>query len=202
MPHETFFNLPSDKRQHIENILLETFYHQSLSQVKVSDIVSKMEMSRGAFYKYFVDLEDANRYMISQSARQVHIEIMRHIRDSEEDLFQGINHFLLEMTLKNPEDLERMALTFLTKSDHLLISKRRKTVAESTMFQAWFDILAKNQLWIDNEAEAISFLYFIMALVIQAWNDYIANDWRSEQLIEDLSFKVKWLKEGLNQKKK
>ena len=56
--------------------------------------------------------------------------------------------------------------------------------------------------WIDNEAEAISFLYFIMALVIQAWNDYIANDWSSEQLIEDLSFKVKWLKEGLNQKKK
>lgn len=159
-------------------------------------------MSRGAFYKYFVDLEDANRYMISQSARQVHIEIMRHIRDSEEDLFQGINHFLLEMTLKNPEDLERMALTFLTKSDHLSISKRWKTLAESTMFQAWFDILAKNQLWIDNEAEAISFLYFIMALVIQAWNDYIANDWSSEQLIEDLSFKVKWLKEGLNQKKK
>lgn len=202
MPHETFFNLPSDKRQHIENILLETFYHQSLSQVKVSDIVSKMEMSRGAFYKYFVDLEDANRYMISKSASQVHIEIMRHIRDSEEDLFQGINHFLLEMTLTNPEDLERMALTFLTKSDHLLISKRRKTVAESTMFQAWFDILAKNQLWIDNEVEAISFLYFIMALVIQAWNDYIANDWSSEQLIEDLSFKVKWLREGLNQKKK
>ncbi|XJS10862.1 TetR/AcrR family transcriptional regulator [Aerococcaceae bacterium WGS1372] len=202
MPHETFFNLPSDKRQKIENILLETFYHQPLSQVKVSDIVTKMKISRGAFYKYFVDLEDANRYMISQSARKVHIKIMRYICNSEEDLFLGINQFLLEMTLKSPEDPNRMILSFLTKSDHLLISKRRKTPSESTMFQAWFDILEKNQLWIDNETEAISFLYFIMALVIQAWNDYIANDWSSEQLIEDLSFKMKWLREGLNQKKK
>lgn len=199
MPHNTFLNLAPAKRQRIELILLETFYKQPLSQVKVSDIVTKMGMSRGAFYKYFVDLEDANNHIISISARQIHIDIMRHITDCEEDLFQGISQFLLEMTRKSPEDPDRMALTFLTKSDHLLISKRRKVPAQSTMFQAWFDILKKNHLWIDNEAEAISFLYFIMAMVIQAWNDYVANDWNSDQLIEDLNFKVKWLREGLYQ---
>lgn len=199
MPHDTFLNLSLPKRQRIESILLETFYHQPLSQVKVSDIVAKMGMSRGAFYKYFVDLEDANNHMISVSARQIHIDIMEHIGDAEENLFQGISQFLLEMTQLSSEDPKQMMLTFLTKSDHLLISKRRKVPAESTMFSAWFDILAKNQLWIEEEAEAISFLYFIMALVIQAWNDYIANDWDSDALLQDFNYKVKWLREGLSQ---
>lgn len=202
MPHDTFLNLSLPKRQRIESILLETFHHQPLSQVKVSDIVTKMGMSRGAFYKYFVDLEDANNHMISVSARQIHIAIMEHIVDAEEDLFQGIRQFLLEMTQLSSEDSKRMMLTFLTKSDHLLISKRRKVPAESEMFTAWFAILAKNQLWIKDEAEAISFLYFIMALVIQAWNDYIANDWSSDELLADFNYKVKWLREGLSQNNK
>lgn len=60
MPHATFLKLSLPKRQRIEAILFETFHHQPLSQVKVSDIVTKMGVKRGAFYKHFVDIEDAN----------------------------------------------------------------------------------------------------------------------------------------------
>lgn len=200
MPHDTFLNLSQDKRSRIESILLETFYHQPLSQVKVSDIVDKMGMSRGAFYKYFIDLEDANNHMISVSARQVHIDIMKQIKVAEDDLFFGISQFLLEMIQTPPQDSRRMALTFLTKSDHRMLSQRRKFPEQSSMLDSWFDILAQNQFAIQDKAEAVSFLYYIMALVIQSWNDYVANDWNSDQLMSDFQYKVKWLKDGIRHK--
>lgn len=53
MPKETFFNISKEKQQWILEILLDTFYDQHISQVKVSEIVEAMGMSRGAFYKYF-----------------------------------------------------------------------------------------------------------------------------------------------------
>lgn len=197
MPHATFLNLSLPKRQRIESILLETFHQQSLSQVKVSDIVAKMGMSRGAFYKYFENLEDANNHMITISAREIHRNIMEHIEGANDHLFQGISQFLLEMTQLSPKNPRRLMLTFLTKSDHLLISNRREEPEAPMMFTDWFDILAKSKLRIEDEAEAISFLYFIMAMVIQAWNDYIANDWDSNQLLVDFHYKEKWLREGL-----
>lgn len=200
MPHDTFLNLSQDKRSRIESILLEAFYHQPLSQVKVSDIVDKMGMSRGAFYKYFIDLEDANNHMISVSARQVHIDIMKQIKVAEDDLFFGISQFLLEMIQTPPQDSRRMALTFLTKSDHRMLSQRRKFPEQSSMLDFWFDILAQNQFAIQDKAEAVSFLYYIMALVIQSWNDYVANDWNSDQLMSDFQYKVKWLKDGIRHK--
>ena len=52
-------------------ILLENFYNCHVSQVKVSEIVEAMQMSRGAFYKYFQDLEDAYTYLIHKCSISV-----------------------------------------------------------------------------------------------------------------------------------
>ncbi len=71
MPKETFLNLSQKKKQHIEQILLEKFYNRHISQVKVSEIVEAMQMSRGAFYKYFQDLEDAYSYLIHKYAMKI-----------------------------------------------------------------------------------------------------------------------------------
>lgn len=53
MPKETFFNLSNAKKQRIDDLLLEIFCSQHISQVKVSEIVDKMGMSRGAFINIF-----------------------------------------------------------------------------------------------------------------------------------------------------
>lgn len=38
----------------MDTVLLDIFYNQPVSQVKVSQIVEETEISRGAFYKYFL----------------------------------------------------------------------------------------------------------------------------------------------------
>lgn len=56
MPKKTFLNLPETRQAEIRDLLLTIFYEKPVSQVKVSEIVTALQMSRGIFYKYFEDL--------------------------------------------------------------------------------------------------------------------------------------------------
>lgn len=94
MPNETFLNLSKEKQQRIERILVDKFYARHISQVKVSEIVAEMNMSRGAFYKYFIDLEDAYSYMCKTYSLVVHGDILAYINQNQDDFFKELNHIL------------------------------------------------------------------------------------------------------------
>ncbi|MDN6617248.1 MAG: TetR/AcrR family transcriptional regulator, partial [Enterococcus sp.] len=64
MPKKTFLNLSEVRQAEIRDLLVTIFYEKPVSQVKVSDIVEALQMSRGIFYKYFEDLNDAYDYLI------------------------------------------------------------------------------------------------------------------------------------------
>ena len=55
MPKATFNNLPPEKKIVVRNVLLKIFSDKPISQVKVSESVETLQMSRGIFYKYFED---------------------------------------------------------------------------------------------------------------------------------------------------
>ena len=72
MVKATFKNLPSAKRERIEKALLEEFSTYPLADAKVSHIVKKADIARGAFYKYFDDLTDAYVYMYHIAIDTIH----------------------------------------------------------------------------------------------------------------------------------
>lgn len=197
IPKTTFLHLNVEKRQNIEFILLDVLYNQPLSQVKVSEIISRMNMSRGAFYKYFEDLSDANEYLISIVARDIHIDIMKFINQSEDALFDGIANYLTSISQLDHVGTKWKQVKFLTQSDQLHFSKRRKTPSESDMFEDWFNILKMNQLDIQNEEDAIRFLYFMMSIVMGSLTEYVANDWDTDTLLLEYDRKMTWLLHGL-----
>src|SRR5699024_11305481 len=94
MPKTTFLNLNKDKSEKVTNILLDIFYDKNVSQVTVSEIVEALEMSRGAFYKYFVDIYDAYYTIAKQCAYQVHTSIMQFIKENEYDFMLGLENYL------------------------------------------------------------------------------------------------------------
>ena len=72
MVKSTFTNLPAAKRQKIEEVLREEFCTYPLAEAKVSHIVKKAGIARGAFYKYFDDLTDAYLYMYHLAIDKIH----------------------------------------------------------------------------------------------------------------------------------
>ncbi|EMF0379710.1 TetR/AcrR family transcriptional regulator [Enterococcus hirae] len=197
MPKSTFLNLPNEKKQRLIEILLENFSARHISQVKVADIVEDMAMSRGAFYKYFEDLEDAYTYTIQYYSIQIHRDILKYISQNKQDFFQGIENYLAWCSELEQKSSYWQAIRFLTRSDDFTNHQRTKPSAESGRLKEWFKLLKANGFHITSQEEAISFLYFVMDLVINSLTDYIANDWTTDELLQDYRYKVKWLQRGL-----
>lgn len=72
MPLATFNNLPAAKKQIIINALLNEFSQHPLSEAKVSRVIVDAGISRGAFYKYFVNIQDAYDYTYQETIKIVH----------------------------------------------------------------------------------------------------------------------------------
>lgn len=75
MPSSTFLNLPAPKKARVEQALLDEFSRAPLSQAQVSNIVAQAQIARGAFYRYFDDLNDAYRYLLCQALRDLHHDL-------------------------------------------------------------------------------------------------------------------------------
>lgn len=202
MPHDTFLNLSIEKRQSIDTILLNTFYDQPVSQVKVAEIVSKMKMSRGAFYKYFDDLEDAYTYIINKYAIVIHQDIIKYIQEDRNQFFIGIEKYLIWCSQLDHNEEYWKSLRLLTKSNDLSAYKRFPLASDSPLITQWTDILIASQIIIEDHEESISFLFFIMELVMNSLTGFIANNWTTEELVTDYRYRVKWIMYGLanNQK--
>ena len=72
MPTPTFDRLRADKRSAIIESLFREFSTYPLSQAQVARIVTGAGISRGAFYTYFTDLEDAYACVLRQAVGTIH----------------------------------------------------------------------------------------------------------------------------------
>ncbi|OTN77782.1 hypothetical protein A5886_002883 [Enterococcus sp. 8G7_MSG3316] len=193
MPKATFNHLPPEKKAFVRGVLLQVFAKQPLSQVKVSEIVHDLQMSRGIFYKYFEDLNDAYDYLIKDAANKIHGRILQRIGAHHDDFFAGLSVFLTEALGYADTSDAYKELQLLTQNSYLFSYRS----ADPHGADAWQKILAANHFTIDGEDEAMSFLYFSMKLVIDSLTDAYANQWTAEELIRDFDFKVHWLKHGI-----
>jgi AcrR family transcriptional regulator len=64
VPHQTFFNLPEEKRQQILQVVIEEFAENDYDQVSISRIVQRAGIAKGSFYQYFADKDDLYGYVL------------------------------------------------------------------------------------------------------------------------------------------
>ena len=65
MPKQTFFNLPSDKRETIINAAVDEFAEYGLENASTNRIVKNSGIAKGSFYQYFEDKQDVFMYLLS-----------------------------------------------------------------------------------------------------------------------------------------
>jgi len=64
MPKDTFFKLPTEKRELIERVAIEEFAEKSLQCASVNAIVHNAGIAKGSFYQYFENLEDLYKHIM------------------------------------------------------------------------------------------------------------------------------------------
>ncbi|WP_321384354.1 TetR/AcrR family transcriptional regulator [uncultured Enterococcus sp.] len=197
MPKSTFYNLPEEKRQMIEAALLNSFYNQHISQVKVAQIVAETKISRAAFYKYFPTLEDAHQYIINKIAKTIHRDIFHYIEENKRDFFGGIAQYLRYCSELSHDSDYWKGIKLLIKGENTILYRRMEAAEENRMVREWLELLRLNNFSIQKMEEAMGFLYFVMELVVDSLASLIVNDWATEEILKDFSYKSNWLLKGI-----
>lgn len=109
MPSTTFLNLNGDKRKKVVQSLLLEFSNHSVSDAQVARIVKEAGIARGAFYKYFNDLQDAYGYLYQQAMVEIHKKITNSSQIlSAEEYRKQIKDFLDAVNGSPYQDLIRL----------------------------------------------------------------------------------------------
>lgn len=196
MPKATFLNLPSEKKTKIEAVLIKLLSENQPSQVTVKMIIDQVDFSRAAFYKYFYDLSDAVNHVTKIAADFVHQAIMQEIMQTN-DFLLGSRNYLAAVAEYNQGSRERQLIKVLLNGGNTLLFKRTLSSKNEQLTAHFLKLLADNHLNIKDNSEAISFLYFMMSLVINALFEFTTNNWSKEELLQDFDFRVKWIEQGL-----
>lgn len=134
MPTTTFEHLNNLKKQRIEQALLIEFSHYSINDAQVARIVKKAEIARGAFYKYFDNLEDAYQYLLNKAFKELHNDLsLENFQDSS-FLIDKMKKFIAEANSSSYFDLFRMHFKSNEQLLHPFISTIKFTKKEWIIF--------------------------------------------------------------------
>jgi AcrR family transcriptional regulator len=112
MVKETFINLPLAKKNLITNALLNEFSKYPLSKSQVARIVKNAGISRGSFYKYFSNLEDAYQYLYHYAMLQIHIPVRKMQKFSSSFFYKMVVNFIDQTQTSKFADLVKMHILY------------------------------------------------------------------------------------------
>lgn len=110
MPELTFNNLSEDRKKEILNVSFEEFALSDYESASLANIIKKLDIAKGSFYRYFKNKSDLYFYLSQFADAQVAINFSRHFDNSGGDFFQDWTNFI--MSLSGIEETYPMLLRF------------------------------------------------------------------------------------------
>lgn len=99
MPKQTFINLPENKKEKIMEAARKEFSRVSFYEASISNIIKEAGISRGSFYQYFEDKEDAFFFTMKDFSNIYEAKFEDFLKNTEGDVIQAfilLYEFLLE----------------------------------------------------------------------------------------------------------
>lgn len=186
MPKETFYKLPNEKRQLIEETLFHEFSTHPISKATVKNIVERLGISRGSFYQYFDSLEESYFYLLEQETSVSHRLFYKRLLASHLDWEKTL-------TVYGDELAEE-----LFKERTFAIYKHRYLDWTVSLDSAWKEYIQKNtnghsySHYVEDEK-----IHFIKAIIHTLIQRMYSEKWTKEQFLEQYQTCVKWILGGI-----
>lgn len=90
MPTKTFLNLSAEKQHTMYAAMYAEFSTYTLAEAKISNIVTTAHISRGSFYTYFDDIDDAYQWVLNDVIADIHQTI------DKKDIISSTEAFILK----------------------------------------------------------------------------------------------------------
>jgi AcrR family transcriptional regulator len=105
VPTERFYRLPGEKKTTIVNALRHEFARVPFDKASINQMIRNADISRGSFYTYFTDKEDAARYVMEEGSRELQTVCEDALKASDGDyldmlkaLFQYLSEEISDQT--------------------------------------------------------------------------------------------------------
>ncbi|MGP4062907.1 TetR/AcrR family transcriptional regulator [Halobacillus sp. H74] len=202
MPKQTFYNLPEDKQQALLEASRIEFSRAPLHEASISNIIKMCGISRGSFYQYFEDKEDAFYYLLKEHSKQRQEMFIEFLKESEGDIFAATTR-LFGVTLEEFEKEEKRTFfkhVFLNMN-HKIQSTFTNGETEDKLLKYLNDIkeyIDQDQLNTNNEEELYHAIHLVRMLMFNNIIRHFAKGLSKEKAMENFTIELNLLKRGLS----
>ena len=88
MPLRTFFNLSASKRKELTDTAFEEFALHEYRIASINNIVKKLKIAKGSFYRYFPNKQDLYFYLIAVAEKMRFQQVNALLADKDMDFFE------------------------------------------------------------------------------------------------------------------
>lgn len=178
------------------------FSRAPLNEASIANIVKLAGISRGSFYQYFKDKEDAYFFLLEVYTKQNQQFFIKHLRKSKGDVFDtfiAMFHWTLE-NFKNKENRGFFEHTFLNmnyKIEHAFA----ENFTDETFHHKIEEInhfVNKENLNIEGEHEFIHVFKILMAVTLNNTIQYFAKKLSLDESLHHYTTEIQILKRGLS----
>ncbi|MDI3517252.1 MAG: hypothetical protein PWP09_1318 [Thermotogota bacterium] len=201
MPKDTFFNLDEEKRNRVFQAILNEFIRAPLEEALVKNIVNNAKIPRGSFYQYFVDKEDALRYLISKIRAQGEKEIIHEVDLAKTDVYNYIRYIFLREKRFIDEGHVSYSMKLL---DQIAKSERATTIFNEVIINSMKNNSLFKSSWINSglnrlpEEKQEAIMELLISSLKEALLFILHHKDKSKEAQEKLEFKLTIIKEGIN----
>ncbi|TGB02414.1 TetR/AcrR family transcriptional regulator [Halobacillus salinus] len=204
MPKQTFFNLPEDKQKKLMEAARVEFSRAPLHEASISNIIKKCGVSRGSFYQYFEDKDDAFYYLLKQYTNERQERLMLLLDEHNGNLFEAMT-IMFQQTLDRFEKEENRSYF-----KHVFLNMNHKiqnTMASGEKEKDFPDHLSVIQehvdadlLQADSEKEIRHTIHLVRLLMFHTLVRHFSKGWTKEEAFETFTLELNLMRKGLEMK--
>ncbi|WP_405097828.1 TetR/AcrR family transcriptional regulator [Oceanobacillus sp. FSL H7-0719] len=201
MPKATFFNLPEKKRASLIKACEREFSRVPVFEASIANIVKSAGISRGSFYQYFEDKEDAYYYILHEQAKRRNQAFKHHLQVHEGDLFEAITAFYYELLIELPDDKEynflRNALLNVTHQIETIFNEIIEGHVKQNGLYDLSELINKDILNIETDDELQHVIQIVSAIAFRNFVEKFTKELSDEEAIKNFKAEMNLLKKGL-----
>lgn len=200
MPKNTFFNLPEHKKQTLIQAVRQEFSRVPLYQASITNIIKAADISRGSFYQYFEDKEDAFFYLLNE-----HVKINKHnfitlLKKNNGDLFHSMIDFFRLVVSEEEETLNFLKNIFLHMTYEVENAYARSFIDQDNDEHIKVTIgslINKSNLNISSDKELLYIMQIMIAVTFRNFVYTFAQELSNEEAMNNYLIEINLLKNGL-----
>ena len=171
MALEAFYNLKEKKKANILAAIARCLRTTNYDDLSVNEIVAEADISRGSFYNYFVDKNDAVKSMIDSDLRKYFDMYMDSIKESNNSFFEGTRNVYKSIANTLSDKINQTVMRNMKFFSELVFESIKSKKYESSLkeiVQWLIDNTSEGKTTLNSHEKMSRVLDMVLALVMNS----------------------------------